>query len=203
MSGRNVRISTGLALSNYGFILADDALEIKAGDAVQNQREKLVEYSVSYDAGTAPYAPLYQKWLATYPTSDWHYSYASAVLQNIEHFATFVDEDVAKGGSITGTTINLAAATDVMNYGSVIASTGDLSITAGGKVWDTYVLLHKSAQNGESAHKEFYGTEILSGGNLTLTAGGDFSNQASILAAYGDITINVKGAVTNYLTADK
>ena len=65
------------------------------------------------------------------------------------------------------------------------------------------LLLNKGAQGGASAHKEFYGTAILSGGNLSLKAGGELTNQASSIAAYGDIAIEVKGAVKNYLTADK
>ena len=199
ISGKNISVKTGKGLNNYGFLLASGNLEIAAGDAVQNQREKLVEYNITYDAGQLPYIALYQSWA---PRTDWYGTYARQMLANLEK-RVVVDEDVAKGGTFTGTTINLTAATDLLNYGSVIASTGDLSINAGGKVWSTYVLLNKGAQGGASAHKEFYGTAILSGGNLSLKAGGELTNQASSIAAYGDIAIEVKGAVKNYLTADK
>ena len=105
---------------------------------------------------------------------------------------TLINEDVAKGGTITGTTVNLGATTDITNIGAVVASTGDLSLSAGRNVASLYILLNKKTDGGTGLHKEFYPTQILAGGNLSLKAGGSFSNQASTLAAYGHVNIDVK-----------
>ena len=199
ISGRNISIKTGGNFNNLGFVMADANLTITSGDALYNQREKLSEYTVTYDAGMLAYANLAKSWVKY---GGWYTEVANYWMSLYEK-RTLINEDVAKGGTITGTTVNLGATTDITNIGAVVASTGDLSLSAGRNVASLYILLNKKTDGGTGLHKEFYPTQILAGGNLSLKAGGSFSNQASTLAAYGHVNIDVKGWVTNYLTADK
>ncbi len=121
-------------------------------------------------------------------------------VERVEH-RNLVEEHVANGGTLSGRNVNITAESDLSNTGAVIAATEDLTINALGDISNSYIMLIKQHEGGK--HKEFHPGEILAGRNLTITGEGDLSNQASHIGAYGNVIIDVKGNVTNYLTADK
>lgn len=206
VTGDNIRIEARGGLKNSGFIMADGDLEIISGEGISNFRRKLGIYDITYENRYARYLQWYKR-TYTYRWGWWRWSYTrwyrrwvTRFVERVEH-RDLVEEHVANGGTLSGRNVNITAGSDVSNTGAVIAATEDLTINALGDISNSYIMLIKQHEGGK--HKEFHPGEILAGQNLIITAEGDLSNQASHIGAFGNVIIDVKGNVTNYLTADK
>lgn len=210
VTGDNIRIEARGGLKNSGFIMADGDLEIISGEGLSNFRRKLGIYDVTYENRYARYRQWYKRtywrrygwgwWSRWRRHTYWYSRWVTRFVERVEH-RNLVEEHVANGGTLSGRNVNITAESDLSNTGAVIAATEDLTINALGDISNSYIMLIKQHEGGK--HKEFHPGEILAGRNLTITGEGDLSNQASHIGAYGEVIIDVKGNVTNYLTADK
>ena len=200
----NIYVRLG-SLHNSGFIMADGAVNIVAGEGVVIERQVATEYDTNYDPAIQQYLQHYQReLLAGGERAD----IAAEMIARAQD-REIVDQHIVAGATISGTDVTINVEEDFTNRGGAVVATNDISIssTDGTITNEAVEVLHGlNSEDGCTTgdcglQTNFHGGEILAGNDLTLNAGQDILNSASHLGAGNSIEVDAGRDVVNSLSS--
>ena len=202
VSGRNIDLGSG-AMTNNGFILADERLLIDA-EQVSQQREIATEYDIYLDPALQQYLQAYQyQLLQGGERAD---IAAQLISRASEH--EIISQHIQSGATMSGKDIEMRAEADITNTGGAMVATNDMLLSAGANIINEYLQLRRLLKEKDGCPLEdcgyrvdFHAAELLAGNDLTVIAGGNFENRASDVAAGGMIRVQAGVDIVNSLTS--
>ncbi|MEJ8563508.1 filamentous hemagglutinin N-terminal domain-containing protein [Yoonia sp. GPGPB17] len=198
-------VSNG-SLINNGFLIADHDLVVFAGEHITQQRQIAAEYDVNIDPILQQYVDAYYQQLA----SGGEIGAIAAEMIARAGLTEAIAEYVEQGASSTAQNISLMTDTgDVQNIGGAMAATRDIAILSGNDVINTAIGLQTKLgpEDGCSAsdcgyRTDYNSAELLAGGEIWVSAEQDIRNEASTIAAAGDLTLKAGRDVENTLQSN-
>lgn len=220
IAAQDITIDTATSITNNGFLLADGELTIVAGDDIVNAREVAKEYDVYYDPAIQQYLEAYQAQLLS-GNADEQAVASEFIARASAH--DIIQEYVQKGATILGENVTLEAnldidlaalasdtsyieSGDIRNVGGAIIGTRNVVLRAGEHILNQSITLRDKLNTTDGCdnnncgyRSNFHHGEILSGGDITLEAGLNIENQASHIAAAGNIAAYAGQDIINTL----